>query len=155
MVYLWRYQVGKSAPLQLEELAIAQAKAAEEKAAYLANAANNIDENNVKLLTDAADIADGKKAFITSCAPCHGPEAQGVVGPNLTDAYWLHGGAVKDIFSTIKYGVPEKGMKSWKEDFSPKQLAQLTAYIKSIQGTKTVNRKLKKVSNIKESKANE
>lgn len=150
VVYLWRYHVAQSAPLQLEELAIAQAKAAEEKAAYLANAANNIDENNVKLLTDAADIADGKKAFITSCAPCHGPEAQGVVGPNLTDAFWLHGGSVKDIFSTIKYGVPEKGMKSWKDDFSPKQLAQLTAYIKSVQGSNPPNPKAKEGIEYKE-----
>jgi hypothetical protein len=31
------------------------------------------------------------------------------VGPNLTDAYWMHGGGVKNIFKTVKYGVPEKG----------------------------------------------
>ncbi|PWV53939.1 cbb3-type cytochrome c oxidase N-terminal domain-containing protein [Chitinophaga sp. S165] len=134
-VYIWRFQIAHSAPSQLEELAIAEADAKEAKEEYLKNAANNIDENNVTLLTAADDIAGGQKLFSTSCAPCHGAQGQGVVGPNLTDDYWLHGGQVKAVFTTIKYGVPEKGMKSWKDDFSPKQLAMLTSYIKSIHGS--------------------
>ena len=73
-----------------------------------------------------------------------------MVGPNLTDEYWLHGGNVKDIFKTIKYGVPEKGMKSWKEDFSPKQLAQLTSYIQSLKGTNPPNAKEKQGEPYKE-----
>ncbi|QEH41001.1 cbb3-type cytochrome c oxidase N-terminal domain-containing protein [Chitinophaga sp. XS-30] len=141
VVYLWRYHVTHAAPLQLEELAIAEAKAAAAKEAYLKNAANNIDENNVTLLAEAADIETGKKLFVINCAACHGPDGQGTVGPNLTDNYWIHGGKVNEIFSTIKYGVPEKGMKSWKEDFSPKQLAQLTAYIRTIRGTNPANPK--------------
>jgi len=141
VVYVWRFQIAHSAPSQVEELAIAEAAAAEAKAEYLKNAANNIDENSVTLLTGADDIASGQKIFSTSCAPCHGPQAQGVVGPNLTDDYWLHGGQVKNVFTTIKYGVPEKGMKSWKDDFSPKQLAQLTSYIKSIRGSNPPNPK--------------
>jgi cytochrome c oxidase cbb3-type subunit 3 len=57
------------------------------------------------------------------------------VGPNLTDDYWLYGGGVKDIFKTIKYGTT-KGMRSWKDDLSAKQIAQLTSYIKTLKGTK-------------------
>jgi len=143
VVYVWRFHISETAPLQLEELRIAEAEAAVKKEAYLKNAANNIDENNVKLLTAADDIASGKKLFVANCAACHGPEAQGLVGPNLTDDYWLHGGKVADIFKTIKYGVPEKGMKSWKEDFSPKQLAQLASFIKSVHGTNPPNPKAK------------
>ena len=135
VVYMWRFQISHSAPSQLEELAIAEAAAAEAKEEYLKNAANNIDENNVALLTGADDIATGQKLFSSNCAPCHGAQGQGIVGPNLTDDYWLHGGKLKTVFSTIKYGVPEKGMKSWKDDFSPKQLAQLASYIKSIHGS--------------------
>lgn len=141
VVYVWRYQIAHSAPSQLEELAIAEAAAAEAKEEYLRNAANNIDENNVTLLTDSDDIAAGQQLFSSNCAPCHGAQGQGSVGPNLTDDYWLHGGQVKAIFSTIKYGVPEKGMKSWKDDFSPKQLAQLTSFIKSIRGSNPPNPK--------------
>jgi cytochrome c oxidase cbb3-type subunit 3 len=135
VVYIWIYHISHSAPLQLEELAIAEARAAEAQQAYLAHAANNIDEKSVKLLTEAGDIASGKKLFTTNCTACHGAVGQGMVGPNLTDDYWLYGGRVNQVFSTIKYGVPEKGMKSWKDDFSPKQIAQLVSFIKTLHGS--------------------
>jgi len=135
VVYVWVYHISRSAPLQLEELAIAEAKATEAQQAYLAHAASNIDEKTVKLLTAADDIAGGQKLFTANCTACHGAAGQGMVGPNLTDDYWLHGGQVNQVFSTIKYGVPEKGMKSWKDDFSPKQIAQLASFIKTLHGT--------------------
>lgn len=140
-IYLWRYHVSHSAPLSTEELAIAITKAEEENASRLKKAGSDIDENTVKLMTAATDIDAGKKIFTTSCAPCHAADGGGVVGPNLTDDYWLHGGSVKDIFKTIKYGVPEKGMQPWKGTFSPTQMAQLTGFIKSIKGAKVANAK--------------
>jgi cytochrome c oxidase cbb3-type subunit 3 len=56
-------------------------------------------------------------------------------GPNLTDNYWLHGGGIQDVFKSIKYGWTDKGMKSWKEDLSPVQIAQVASYIKSLKGS--------------------
>jgi cytochrome c oxidase cbb3-type subunit 3 len=109
-------------------------KGEEEKNAYLKLTAGNVDENSVKLL-DVAGIDAGKTLFKANCVACHGPEGQGLVGPNLTDTYWLHGGDIKDVFKTIKYGVVEKGMRSWKEDFSPIQMAQLASFVKSLGGT--------------------
>jgi len=97
--------------------------------------ANNVDETTVKLLSDNANLAVGKDLFMASCTACHGKLGEGTVGPNLTDDYWLHGGGLKDVFKSIKYGWPDKGMKSWKEDFSPMQIAQLTSYIKTLKGT--------------------
>ncbi|MGN6531408.1 MAG: cbb3-type cytochrome c oxidase N-terminal domain-containing protein [Ginsengibacter sp.] len=141
VIYLWVYFVSHSAPNQIKELEIANTKAEEQIKAYMASSANKIDENTVTLLEDAADIGVGKKIFSGSCAPCHGSDGGGVVGPNLTDNYWLHGGTIHDIFKTIKNGVPEKGMKSWKDDFTPKQIAQLASYIVSIKGTKPANPK--------------
>lgn len=142
-IYLWRYHVSHSAPLSGEELAIAVKKADEQKAAYLKKTANNVDENTVKLLTGAADISSGQKVFAQNCAACHGKAGEGTVGPNLTDDYWLHGGNVKDVFKTIKYGWPEKGMRSWKDDLSPVQIAQVTSYIKSLHGSNPPNAKEK------------
>ena len=141
VVYLWRYHVSHSAPLSKEEFEQEMAKAEVEKQAYLAKAANNVDENTVTLLTDGAAIESGKKIFTSNCAACHSADGGGGVGPNLTDNYWLHGGDVKDVFKTIKYGVPEKGMKSWKDDFSPVQLAQLASFVKSLHGTKPATAK--------------
>ena len=132
--YLYRYHVAKSAPLQIEEYTIAIQKADAEKEAYLKLSANNVDENSVKVL-DAAGVDAGKALFTSNCVACHGPEGQGLVGPNLTDNYWIHGGDIKDVFKTIKYGYPDKGMRSWKEDFSPVQMAQLASFVKSIKGT--------------------
>lgn len=136
VIYVWRYEVVHSAPNQYEELAIKTEEADVAIKAYLAKSANNVDENNVKYLTEAADIEAGKATFVQMCAACHMADGGGQVGPNLTDEYWLHGGSINDIFKTIKYGVVDKGMKSWKDDYSPKQMAQIASYVKSLQGTK-------------------
>lgn len=141
VVYLWIYFVSHSAPNQIKELELANAKADEEIKAYMAGSANKIDENTVTILADATDINEGKKIFISVCAACHGTDGGGIVGPNLTDNYWLHGGTINDIFKTIKYGVPEKGMKSWKDDYTPKQIAQLSSFITTLKGTKAANPK--------------
>ena len=134
VVYLWQHEVVHSAPSSIEEYTIAMQKGEEEKEMYLKNAASKVDENTVKLLADETNLASGKAIFITVCAACHAADGGGLVGPNLTDDYWLHGGSVKDIFKTIKYGWQEKGMKSWKDDYTPVQIAQLSSYIKSLHG---------------------
>ncbi len=141
VVYLWRYHVSHSAPLSVEEYQLAVQDADVKKAAYLLKAANNVDESTVQLLTAPGDLAGGQKIFETACFACHGKLGEGGVGPNLTDAYWLHGGSVQAIFKTIKYGVVEKGMKSWKDDYSPAQIAQLVSYIHSLQGSNPPNGK--------------
>lgn len=140
-IYLYRYHVSHSAPLSKQEYEISVAKAEVEKAAYLEHAAANVDENTVKLVTDQAQLDEAKKTFTTICAACHLPTGAGSVGPNLTDDYWLHGGSIKDVFKTIKYGWPDKGMKSWKDDFSPVQIAALASYVKSLHGTNPPNPK--------------
>lgn len=136
MVYLWRYHISHTAPLSIAEYKEAVAAAEEAKAEYLAKAANLVDENSVKLLTSADDMAAGKKIFTSTCFACHGADGGGGVGPNLTDSYWLHGGDIQSVFKTIKYGWPDKGMKSWKDDYSPQQIAQLASYVRSLHGTK-------------------
>ncbi|GGA94729.1 cbb3-type cytochrome c oxidase N-terminal domain-containing protein [Puia dinghuensis] len=140
-VYLWRYHIAHTAPLPAEEYAIAVRNAEIEKAEYLKKAAGNVDENTVKLLTAPADLAAGKAVFESTCFACHGKNGEGGVGPNLTDDYWLHGGSINDVFKTIKYGWPDKGMKSWKDDYSPSQIAQIASYVKSLQGTHPDNPK--------------
>ena len=134
-IYLWRYHVSHSAPLSKEEYTISVQNAEIEKQEYLKHAANSVDENTVKLLTSADDLEAGKKVFTTICAACHRADGGGAAGPNLTDDYWLHGGTIKDVFKTIKYGWPEKGMKSWKDDYTPSQIAQIASYVKSLHGS--------------------
>ncbi|HWZ05266.1 MAG TPA: c-type cytochrome, partial [Mucilaginibacter sp.] len=112
---------------------MAQADAA--KKVYLSHQANQVDENTVKLVTDPTVLASGQTIFKTTCSPCHGINGQGVVGPNLTDDYWLHGNKINDLFKTIKYGVPAKGMPTWEKQLSPKQISDVANYVKSLHGT--------------------
>jgi len=140
--YLWRYHVAHSAPLQIEELNQQIAEANAQQESRLKSSTDNVDENNVKML-DAKGITAGADLFSKNCVACHGDKGQGLVGPNLTDDYWLHGGSIKDIFKTIKYGWPDKGMQSWKGNFSPSQMQEIASYVKSLKGTNPVGAKEK------------
>lgn len=132
--YMYRYHIAKSAPLQIEEYHQSVALANLEHDEYLKTQANSIDESNVTLMT-GADLDAGQKIFVTLCAACHKADGSGLVGPNMTDDYWIHGGSLQNIFKTVKYGVPDKGMISWKEQLSPQQMAQVSNYILTLRGT--------------------
>lgn len=80
-------------------------------------------------------IEMGRARFVKTCASCHGEAAQGLIGPNLTDDKWIHGGKVTQIFGTIAKGVPAKGMPPWGRAIAPDELAALVSYIRSIQGS--------------------
>jgi cytochrome c oxidase cbb3-type subunit III len=135
IVYLWRYHVSETAPLQVQELQIAMQRAEAEKDAYLKTSATKVDENTVVML-DAAGIAAGQTTFQRNCVTCHGNNGAGNnVGPNLTDDYWIHNGSIKDIFKSVKYGWVEKGMQSWQGMLSATEIAQVASYVKSISGT--------------------
>ncbi len=138
VVYMFSYHVMDWGKLQEQEYADELQKAEEDKTALLmkpGNKANKINENNVEQSKDAAVLQAGGTLFKNACAPCHGENGQGLVGPNLTDEFWLHGGTVKEIFKTIKYGVPEKGMISWEKTMNAKQISDIASYILSIQGS--------------------
>ncbi|MDO8998674.1 MAG: cbb3-type cytochrome c oxidase N-terminal domain-containing protein [Bacteroidota bacterium] len=141
VIYLINFHVLGTGDLQGKEYEKEMAQAKIDVDEFMKTSANNVDENTVKLITDASEIKSGKEIFIANCAACHGKLGEGTVGPNLTDEYWVHGGSVKDIFKTIKYGWVEKGMKSWKEDLSPIQIAQVTSFIKTLIGTNPPNAK--------------
>lgn len=134
VIYMINYHVTGTGDLQTAEYHKAMAQAKAEVEEYMKNAANNVDETNVKQL-EGADIESGQQLFIANCAACHGKAGQGTVGPNLADAYWLHGGSLADIFKTIKYGWVDKGMKAWKEDLSPVQIAQISSFIRTLAGS--------------------
>lgn len=90
---------------------------------------------------DAAELAKGRETFLLLCAPCHRPDGGGLVGPNLTDDYWIHGSNFADNVRTIWNGVPEKGMVTWKATLKPKQVYQVASYIYTLRGTHPPNPK--------------
>lgn len=138
--YLYWFHAGGKGLSSEEELQASITEAEIELAAYREKAKDLVDENTVTLLSASEELLQGKERFTKKCAVCHGPEGQGsAMAPNLTDDYWLHGGAIGNIFATIKYGVAGKGMQSWKNEFSPKEIAQIASYIKSIHGSNPAN----------------
>jgi len=139
--YLINYHVLETSPLQEEEYQAEMMKAEEDVKMYLATLDNLVDETNVEVLTEAADLAAGEAIYQKNCAVCHLADGGGSVGPNFTDKYWLHGGDIKSIFKTVKYGVPSKGMISWETQLSPKDMQQVSSFIYMLEGTTPANPK--------------
>lgn len=86
-------------------------------------------------------LEEGKKTFLANCTPCHRPDGGGLIGPNLTDAYWIHGGTLPEIYRTVTNGVIEKGMPPWGKMLKPAQVQAVVAYVASLQGSNPVNPK--------------
>jgi len=91
--------------------------------------------------TDSENLKSGKAIFEIKCVSCHGKFAEGNIGPNLTDDYWLHGAGIDNVVKTIKYGVPAKGMLSWRGELKPEQIEQVASYILSLRGSHPPNPK--------------
>jgi len=136
IVYLLVYHVFNVADLPMAELEKETQMIDAKKAAFLEKAAANINENTVAALTDAKTLEEAKAIYTANCAACHATDGGGTVGPNLTDEFWIHGGGIKNIFKTVKYGVPEKGMISWEKQLNPLKMQQVSSYIISLKGTK-------------------
>ena len=93
------------------------------------------------LVQDKAKQKAGSEVFTQKCASCHGNLGEGLIGPNLTDKYWIHGGKVEDIKKTIEVGVLDKGMLAWKGVLTDDEIVSVTAFITSISGTNPKNAK--------------
>jgi len=138
VVYVVIYHFTDSLPLQTdeyqEEVAIAQERAIKMKALQPQEA---IDENTLVFTSDKAIIEKGKAVFASfNCASCHKEDGGGnTIGPNLTDAYWLHGGSIKNIYTTIRDGYVDKGMPAWGKSMSPTDVKAVAFYVMSLQGT--------------------
>ena len=139
--YLVYFHAGGNGPSSQQEYKNQMADAEKQMEEYRKNAKNLVDETSVVLLTGSDDLKAGSALFSANCVSCHGTNAEGKIGPNLTDQYWKHGGDIKDLFKTVKLGVTGTGMKSWKTDLSAMQMAQVTSYILSLQGTNPANAK--------------
>lgn len=88
---------------------------------------------------DPAVLQVAEARFARSCASCHGEHAQGLIGPNLTDDRWIHGGSVEQVFQTIAKGWPAKGMPPWGRALTPEELGALVSYVRSLQGSNPLN----------------
>jgi len=132
--YMIDYHIIGSGQVQYDEYAQEVKIASLEREALIKSGAF-VNEETVTLLSDATALDAGKNIFQTNCIACHAADGGGIVGPNLTDDYWIHGGGIKNVFKVIKYGVVAKGMISWQTQLNPNQMQEVSSYVLSLQGT--------------------
>lgn len=140
-VYLAYYHITGKGDLQIAEYNKEMEEGKLQKEAFLAKSGAKVDENTVVAFTEAAQVDKGKETFKTFCAACHGQAGEGGVGPNFADDYWINGGGIKNIFKTVKYGVPAKGMIAWETQLTPVQIQEVSSYILTLKGTNPANPK--------------
>lgn len=140
-VYLIRYHVFNG-PNQYDELETTLAIAKAELEEYKKNAKDLVDIETVALLTEPSDLANGKAIYEANCVACHMSDGGGGIGPNLTDDYWILGGGIKNVFRTVSEGGRSgKGMVPWKGLLKPIEMAQVSSYLLTFQGTTPANPK--------------
>ncbi|QMU65747.1 MAG: c-type cytochrome [Flavobacteriaceae bacterium] len=95
-----------------------------------------VDASTAQYLTDEASLKRGKAIFNLNCASCHAKDGGGGIGPNLTDKYWILGGNMESIFTTINDGGRSgKGMVAWKTTLKSVDIEKVAGYVLSLQGT--------------------
>jgi len=133
-VYMVYYHVLKIGPLSAGEYD-AEMKAGNQ----LKAAAMGKFEAGIPTLQPANDpiiLENGHQTYGKFCAPCHRVDGGGLVGPNLTDDYWIHGSNYCDTVATIWNGVPAKGMITWKATLKPDEIQAVASYIYTLRGAK-------------------
>lgn len=137
-IYIWYWHMGPGllphAQLEVDMKELAEIRARFAGEVQAAQGAQD-EQSLLAFAADSASIAAGAKIFSEKCLPCHGAKGEGLIGPNLTDDRWIHGGKIVDIQRVIREGVPEKGMISWKEVMKSDEINQAVAFIWSIRNT--------------------
>lgn len=96
-----------------------------------------VDDAALELMATLPDrVAEGQQIFSTYCVACHSARGEGLVGPNLTDEYWIHGGRPLDIHKVVTDGVLTKGMAAWGRQLGPTRVESVVAYVLTLRGTK-------------------
>jgi cytochrome c oxidase cbb3-type subunit 3 len=135
VIYFVYYQFMGGPTLEEELTAEMSVIKQEQKQAH--EAAGEISESDLVAMVNNQEVIDkGKAEFMVKCMPCHGDKGQGLIGPNLTDEYWIHGeGTITAILKTMNEGVLDKGMPSWKGQIPPDLMRDVAVYVYSIRGT--------------------
>lgn len=98
---------------------------------------------NLVYLSDAESVEKGKVLYNQICNVCHGANGEGLVGPNLTDAFWIAGCDLPSVMTSIKTGFPAKGMPAYGggKALNTDELVLVSSYIHSLQGSNPANAK--------------
>jgi len=96
---------------------------------------------NNPVAANATSIAAGKQIYDKQCAGCHGDagKGDGAMGEelnprptNLADADWKHGSSDCEIFTVIRDGVKNTGMKPYARKLTTHQIWDVVNYVRSL-----------------------
>jgi cytochrome c oxidase cbb3-type subunit 3 len=138
--YWGYYHTFKVGPLPREALAaeLAVRQAAEVKAAAAAPVVD--DAALAALTTDAAAVERGRAVYAVSCLACHGAQGEGLVGPNLTDAVWVHPNKPTELLDLVSNGVLDKGMPAWKPALGADKVKDVVVFVMTLKGKNVVGK---------------
>ncbi|MBL8221997.1 MAG: c-type cytochrome, partial [Bryobacterales bacterium] len=77
------------------------------------------------------DLAGGRKLFRSACSACHGDNAKGGRGPDLTTGEWKHGGSDEDLTRNITKGIAGTQMPAIP--LPEADTRQIIAFLRSLQ----------------------
>lgn len=84
---------------------------------------------------DPKTLARGKELYVIRCASCHGDDGRGLIGPNLTDSFQVHGATRMDILKTVRAGVPATAMLAWGEQMPAPDVIAVSAFVIAMRNT--------------------
>ena len=139
VVYLAKYHVfggDDQVTEYLNEIKIAERKIQENQSSG-GVVIKTVDAESAQYLTDEASLTRGKAIYNFNCASCHAKDGGGGIGPNLTDEYWILGGGIKNVFTTVRDGGRSgRGMVSWKTTLKSVDIEKVSSYVLSLEGTR-------------------
>ena len=83
---------------------------------------------------DPQIVAHGAEIFASRCASCHDATGHGLIGPNLTDDYQIHGTTRMDILATVRGGVPGTAMPAWGEQMPASDVIAAAVFVTTLRG---------------------
>jgi cytochrome c oxidase cbb3-type subunit 3 len=89
----------------------------------------------MKYVDDKRWLKVGESVYKQHCVSCHGPDAGGLVGPNLCDVYWKNVKVIDDIAKILENGAGNGAMPAWKTRLHPNELVLVACYIASLRGS--------------------
>lgn len=83
------------------------------------------------LSPEPAIVAEGKKLYHrTGCIACHGGNARGAVGPDLTDDEWMRAPSDEMVFNTIENGRSGTAMSGFAGDLTDEQIWTIITWLR-------------------------
>lgn len=133
--YFFWYQVLRAGPNQQQAYEASRVEDRRRDAERARRMGAMNDEGLRTLSHDPATVAQGRELYNQNCVACHRGDGGGLIGPNLTDNQWIHGGEPVRVFRTVSEGVAAKGMPAWGAQLGPDRTMAVVAYLLTLRNT--------------------